>query len=153
MPRWSWSRIVSERGGAFVALGSNLGDRAAYLAAARSALSLLPASRLIAASTVEETAPFGPSAQGPYLNQMVVVETSLSPVVLLGALQRIERSLGRVRRERWGARTIDLDLVRMDGLEVRSSTLVLPHPGLPTRDFWRRELAELEALLERGAAA
>ncbi|MDQ6633544.1 MAG: 2-amino-4-hydroxy-6-hydroxymethyldihydropteridine diphosphokinase [Gemmatimonadota bacterium] len=136
---------MSER--AFVALGSNLGDRAAYLAAARSALSLLPTSRLAAASIVEETVPFGPAAQGPYLNQMVVMETSLPPTVLLGALQRIEWSLGRVRRERWGARTIDLDLVRMDGIEMRSATLVLPHPGWPSRDFWRRELAELETLL------
>ena len=142
---------MSER--AFVALGSNLGDRAAYLATARSALSLLPTSRLTAASTVEETVPFGPAAQGPYLNQMVVLETSLPPVVLLGALQQIEHSLGRVRRERWGARTIDLDLVCMDGIEMHAPTLVLPHPGLPTRDFWRRELAELEALLARGGAA
>ncbi|MFL5608920.1 MAG: 2-amino-4-hydroxy-6-hydroxymethyldihydropteridine diphosphokinase [Gemmatimonadaceae bacterium] len=136
---------------AFVALGSNLGDRAAYLAAARSALSLLPSTRLRAVSTVEETAPFGPSAQGPYLNQMVAIDTSLPPLVLLAELQRIERALGRVRRERWGARTIDLDLVRMDAVEMRSATLVLPHPGLPARDFWQRELAELEAAL--GAAA
>ena len=136
---------MSER--AFVALGSNLGDRAAYLASALSALSLLPDTRLSAASTVEETAPFGPAAQGPYLNQMVAVETSLPPFVVLAHLQRIERSLGRVRRERWGARTIDLDLVRMDSIEMRSPKLVLPHPGLPAREFWRRELAELETLL------
>jgi 2-amino-4-hydroxy-6-hydroxymethyldihydropteridine diphosphokinase len=136
---------VSER--AFVALGSNLGDRAAYLASALSALSLLPDTRLSAASAVEETAPFGPAAQGPYLNQMVAVETSLPPFVVLAHLQRIERSLGRVRRERWGARTIDLDLVRMDAIEMRSPKLVLPHPGLPAREFWRRELAELETLL------
>ena len=140
---------MSER--AFVALGSNLGDRAAYLASALSALSLLPDTRLSAASTVEETAPFGPAAQGPYLNQMVALETSLPPLALLAELQRIERSLGRVRRARWGARTIDLDLVRMDAVDMRSPTLVLPHPGLPARDFWQRELAELEAIL--GAAA
>jgi 2-amino-4-hydroxy-6-hydroxymethyldihydropteridine diphosphokinase len=140
---------VSER--AFVALGSNLGDRAAYLASARAALSLLPVSRLRAASVVEETAPFGPAAQGPYLNQMVAMETSLPPLVLLAELQRIERSLGRVRRARWGARTIDLDLVRIDAIEMRSPALVLPHPGLAARDFWQRELAELEAML--GAAA
>jgi 2-amino-4-hydroxy-6-hydroxymethyldihydropteridine diphosphokinase len=149
MPKSWWSRIVTER--AFVALGSNLGDRAAYLASARSALSLLPGTRLLAASTVEETAPFGQAAQGPYLNQMVAMDTSLPPFVLLGELQRIERELGRVRRERWGARTIDLDLVRMDAVEVRSPTLVLPHPGIPHRDFWRRELAELEAILEVAA--
>ena len=140
---------MSER--AFVALGSNLGDRAAYLASALSALSLLPNTRLSAASTVEETAPFGPAAQGPYLNQMVALETSLPPLALLAELQRIERSLGRVRRTRWGARTIDLDLVRMDAVDMLSPPRVLPHPGLPARDFWQRELAELEAML--GAAA
>jgi 2-amino-4-hydroxy-6-hydroxymethyldihydropteridine diphosphokinase len=139
---------VSER--AFVALGSNLGDRAAYLTSARSALSLLPASRLRAASAVEETAPFGPEAQGPYLNQMIAMDTSLPPLVLLAELQGIERSLGRVRRARWGARTIDLDLVRMDGIEMHCPALVLPHPGLPTRDFWQRELAELDVLLGAG---
>jgi 2-amino-4-hydroxy-6-hydroxymethyldihydropteridine diphosphokinase len=136
---------VAER--AYVALGSNLGDRAAYLAAACSALSLLPSSHLSAASSIEETAPFGPEAQGPYLNQMVVLQTSLPPLTLLGELQRIERSLGRVRRTRWGARTIDLDLVQMDGRQSRTSTLVLPHPGISARDFWRRELAELSVIL------
>jgi 2-amino-4-hydroxy-6-hydroxymethyldihydropteridine diphosphokinase len=132
---------------AYVALGSNLGDRAAYLAAARSALSLLPLSHLTAVSSVEETAPFGPDAQAPYLNQMAVLETTLTPLMLLAELQRIERALGRVRRKRWGARTIDLDLVQMNAHESRSSTLVLPHPGIPARDFWRRELAELKVML------
>jgi 2-amino-4-hydroxy-6-hydroxymethyldihydropteridine diphosphokinase len=136
---------VAER--AYIALGSNLGDRAAYLAAARAALSLLPSSHLAAVSSVEETAPFGPDAQGPYLNQMVVIETTLTPLALLAELQRIERALGRVRRKRWGARTIDLDLVQMNAHESRSSTLVLPHPGIPARDFWRRELAELKVML------
>lgn len=140
---------MSER--AYIALGSNQGDRAAYLMAACSALSLLPATRLTAVSSVEETPPFGPVAQGPYLNQMAVVETALAPLVLLGELQRIERSLGRVRRARWGARTIDLDLVQIDGREIRSSTLTLPHPGLPTRDFWQRELAELRIMLREVA--
>lgn len=135
---------------AHVALGSNLGARAAYLAAARSAMSLLPSTRLAAASSVDETAAFGP-AQGPYLNQMVVLETALAPQALLRALLGIERALGRVRRERWGARTIDLDLVRMGERRIETSTLVLPHPGLATRDFWRRELAELDLLLA-GAA-
>jgi 2-amino-4-hydroxy-6-hydroxymethyldihydropteridine diphosphokinase len=140
---------VAER--AYIALGSNLGDRAAYLAAARGALSLLPESRLAAVSSVEETPPFGPSAQPPYLNQMSALDTKLPPHMLLAELQRIERSLGRVRRERWGARTIDLDLVRVGTLELHTRSLTLPHPGIPTRDFWRRELAELEALLKRPA--
>lgn len=132
---------------ALVALGSNLGDRAAYLAAARGALALLPGTRLLATSRVEETVPFGTAAQGPYLNQMVALRTSIAPLPLLGELQRIERALGRVRRTRWGARTIDLDLVRHGDLTLDHPALALPHPGLASRDFWRRELAELDALL------
>jgi 2-amino-4-hydroxy-6-hydroxymethyldihydropteridine diphosphokinase len=128
---------------AFVALGSNLGDRRAHLDRARVALSLLPASRLVAASSVEETAPLGAMAQPPYLNQMVALDTALAPEALLASLQRIERSLGRVRGERWCARTIDLDLVRHGDRRMRSATLELPHPGLPAREFWQRELAEL----------
>ena len=128
---------------AFVALGSNLGDRRAHLDRALAALSLLPASRLVAVSSVEETAPLGAMAQPPYLNQMVALETALEPEALLAALQRIERSLGRVRGERWGARTIDLDLVRHGDRRVRTATLELPHPGLPAREFWQRELDEL----------
>jgi 2-amino-4-hydroxy-6-hydroxymethyldihydropteridine diphosphokinase len=139
---------VTER--AFVALGSNLGDRAGWLASARAALSLLPATRLVAASSVEETIPFGASAQ-PYLNQMIAVDSGLAPFALLDGLQRIEGALGRVRRERWGARTIDLDLVRYGALSIATDALTLPHPGIPTRAFWRRELDELERLLERAA--
>jgi 2-amino-4-hydroxy-6-hydroxymethyldihydropteridine diphosphokinase len=140
---------VSER--ALIAVGSNVGNRAAYLAAARVAVASLPATRLLAASHVEETAPFGSGPQGPYLNQMVVVATGLAPRALLTQLQRIERTLGRVRSRRWGARTVDLDIVRFGGLALRSADLVLPHPGLPDRAFWRRELAELDAMTEHAA--
>lgn len=136
---------------AFVALGSNLGDRLAQLDRARVALSLLPGSRLVAVSSVEETAPLGAMAQPPYLNQMVALDTALAPESLLTALHRIERSLGRVRGIRWGARTIDLDLVRYGDRRVRSATLELPHPGLGSRDFWQRELAELARAIERAA--
>lgn len=134
---------------AFVALGSNLGDRAAYLASAVAALAVMPGSRLLATSAVEETVPFGLAAQGPYLNQMAALETALSAHVLLRELQRIERALGRVRRERWGARTIDLDLVQLGTTAVRTPALELPHPGLPHRGFWQRELAELALILGR----
>jgi 2-amino-4-hydroxy-6-hydroxymethyldihydropteridine diphosphokinase len=134
-----------------VALGSNLGDRAGWLASARAALSLLPGTRLLAASSIEETVPFGDVAQGPFLNQMVALASTLPPLALLAGLQSVERRLGRVRRERWGPRTIDLDLVRYDGTTRRTPTLTLPHPGLPFRVFWQRELAELDRLLERAA--
>ena len=134
-----------------VALGSNLGDRAAWLASARAALSLLPGTRIVAASSIEETIPFGPAAQGPYLNQMLALESALPPAALLHALLAIEHQLGRVRRERWGARVIDLDLVRIGAATIQSPGLVLPHPGLLDRAFWQRELAELDRMLEPAA--
>ena len=87
----------------FVALGSNLGDRAAHLAAARDAIARLPGTRLVAASAVEETAPLGDAPQPPYLNQMVLLETDLDPRPLLAALQAIEHARGRVARRALGA--------------------------------------------------
>jgi 2-amino-4-hydroxy-6-hydroxymethyldihydropteridine diphosphokinase len=129
---------------AFVALGSNLGDREGHLAAARAALAALPRTRLVAASRVEETAPLGGMDQPPYLNQMVVLETRLEPRALLAACQAIEQSRGRVRAGHWGARTLDLDIIRYGDRRVEEPDLIIPHPGLPHRDFWQRELAELE---------
>ena len=131
---------------AFIALGSNLGDRSAYLAFARAALAALPGSRLLGVSAIEETAPLGGPTQGPYLNQMVALETTLEARVLLAVLQRIERDAGRTRDARWGPRTLDLDIVRLGAQEVRDPHLTIPHPGLETREFWHRELAELEAV-------
>ncbi len=130
---------------AYIALGSNLGDRAGHLAAARAALAALPRTRLVAASSVEETIPLAGMNQPPYLNQMVLLETTLEPRALLAACQAIERSRGRVRAERWGARTLDLDIVRYGRRRIADPDLIIPHPALPDRDFWIRELAELEA--------
>ncbi|MGH7697029.1 MAG: 2-amino-4-hydroxy-6-hydroxymethyldihydropteridine diphosphokinase [Gemmatimonadaceae bacterium] len=129
---------------AYVALGSNLGDRARYLADARSALSQLSTSRLLAESRIEETDPLGGAQQPRYLNQMVKLETALSPRELLARLHDIELRLGRTRGERWAPRTIDLDLVRYDDVTSDDPALRLPHPGLATRDFWQRELEELD---------
>lgn len=129
---------------AYIALGSNLGDREEYLERARSALAALPGTRLLRASSVEETAPVGDVPQGPYLNQMVTIETELAPRVLLDRLHEIERSAGRVRGVRWGPRTLDLDIVMFDRQTVNEPDLLVPHPELPNRDFWQRELAELQ---------
>ena len=131
---------------AYVALGSNVGDRHAYLARARAALSTLSRTLIVGQSSIEETAPLGPIAQGPYLNQMVAVETALSPHELLAELQVIEAREGRVRAERWGPRTLDLDIVRFQNQTVDDATLRVPHPELAKRDFWQRELAELGAV-------
>jgi len=128
---------------AYIALGSNLGDRAAYLALGRERLAALPRSRLRALSSIEETAPLGPGGQGPYLNQMAALETDLQPAELLDAIQDIERAAGRVRGERWGPRTLDLDIVLFEGRTVVTDRLVIPHPELPRRDFWQRGLGEL----------
>jgi 2-amino-4-hydroxy-6-hydroxymethyldihydropteridine diphosphokinase len=129
-----------------VALGSNVGNREAHLAHARARLGALPGTRLVAASRVEETAPIGPVAQPPYLNQMVLLETSLAPAELLKRCLAIEAERGRERREgeRWGPRTLDLDIVRFGAQTVRTKDLTIPHPELENRDFWQREIAELE---------
>ena len=135
----------SARDIAYIALGSNLGDRHAYLARAREAIAAIPETRIIAESTVEETAAIGPIEQGPYLNQMLAVETSLAPRDLLAALQTIEAREGRVRTERWGPRTLDLDIVRFERQTIDEPALRVPHPELANRKFWQRELDELGA--------
>lgn len=128
-----------------MALGSNLGDREAHLRAGRDALASLPNTSLLAASAIEETLPLGGMDQPPYLNQMVLLETGLQPRALLQACQKIERREGRERSEQWGPRTLDLDIVRFGNRRVNERDLIIPHPGLPDRDFWQRELAEIES--------
>ena len=132
---------------AYVALGSNLGDRAGHLAAALNALGKLPDTEVVAASAVEETAPLAGMSQPSYLNQMVLLETALEPAELLDLLHAIESERGRERRAgvRWGPRTLDLDIVRFGDRVVREPGLVIPHPEVPNRPFWQRELAELAA--------
>jgi 2-amino-4-hydroxy-6-hydroxymethyldihydropteridine diphosphokinase len=134
----------------YVALGSNLGDRAAHLAYARNRLGTLPETRVAAASRIEETAPIGPVPQGAFLNQMVLLETTLAPRELLGHVHAIEAERGRERQAgvRWGPRTLDLDIVRWGERRVREADLTIPHPELPHRDFWQREMAELDAARE-----
>jgi 2-amino-4-hydroxy-6-hydroxymethyldihydropteridine diphosphokinase len=129
---------------AYLALGSNVGDRAGYLAAAREALALLPHSRVLAVTSAEETAPLGGATTEPCLNQMIALETELSPRALLDAILAIEERTGRVRTVRWGDRTLDIDIVRFGKQVIREPGLIVPHPELPNRDFWQRELAELE---------
>lgn len=128
---------------AYIALGSNVGDRAAYLRRAREALARLPLSRVLGESSIEETEPLGPIAQAAFLNQMVALETALSPQDLLARLQGIEVREGRVREARWGPRTLDLDIVCFDHQIVDDPGLHVPHPELPNRSFWQRELEQL----------
>lgn len=131
----------------YVALGSNLGDRETTLKKARAAMGAIRGTRIVAESTIEETEPIGPIPQARYLNQMVAVETMLSPRTFLSALERIERAAGRIRSMRWAPRTLDLDIVVIEGKELSDQFLTVPHPELPNRDFWQRELDELRVAL------
>ena len=132
---------------AFIALGSNVGDRDGHLAAARAAIAALPDTFIVAVSDVEETEPLGGRQQEKYLNQMLAVKTTLEPMQLLSELQGIETANGRTRGERWASRTLDLDIVAYGDVELASEQLTLPHPGFAHRDFWRREMAQLEERL------
>jgi 2-amino-4-hydroxy-6-hydroxymethyldihydropteridine diphosphokinase len=130
---------------AYIALGSNLGQREVFLAQARRAIAALVGTRVLGETDAEETAPIGPVAQGPFLNQMIAIETELSPQDLLVELQRIESDAGRVRNARWGPRTLDLDIVMFENQRVTEPGLTVPHPELANRDFWLRELAALRS--------
>jgi 2-amino-4-hydroxy-6-hydroxymethyldihydropteridine diphosphokinase len=128
---------------AYVALGSNLGDRARNLADARERIAAIPGVVVVRASHIDETAPIGPPGQGPYFNQMLAIQTSLLPPALLMHLHEIEDAGGRERHVRWGPRTIDLDIVRYDHLTWNTPDLIIPHPELSHRAFWQSELAEV----------
>jgi 2-amino-4-hydroxy-6-hydroxymethyldihydropteridine diphosphokinase len=136
----------------FVGLGSNLGDRIATLRSAVDALARLPGFERVAVSSAWSTRPLGPGS-GPFLNAAVELRSASDrdPEHLLDELLRIEREHGRVRRERWGDRTLDLDLlcVVVEGRELSwtSDRLTLPHPGVLVRDFVLRPLIELDAEL------
>ncbi|MES2305946.1 MAG: 2-amino-4-hydroxy-6-hydroxymethyldihydropteridine diphosphokinase [Gemmatimonadota bacterium] len=130
---------------ACVALGSNLGDRAAALALACVRLAQLPGTTLVAASEVEETTPLGGLPQPSYLNQMVLLDTTCSAAAVLEGCHAIEREAGRTRDTPWCSRTLDLDLVYFGDLSCDLPDLVLPHPGLRDRNFWARQIAVVEA--------
>ena len=124
---------------AVIAFGANLGDREATIAAAMRELADAPGMRLVAVSPIYETAAIrldGVDAEAPrYLNGVVVVETELEPHALLDLLQRIELEHGRTRETRWGDRTLDLDLIDVDGQALADERLVLPHPRAWERAF------------------
>jgi 2-amino-4-hydroxy-6-hydroxymethyldihydropteridine diphosphokinase len=129
---------------ACVALGSNLGDRAAHIAAAMAALRREPGIEVVAVSAVYETDPVGPRPQGPYLNAAVRVKTALPPSELLDRLLRIEASEGRRRsRERCAPRTLDLDLLLYGDEQVDEPGLVIPHPRLHERAFVLEPLCDV----------
>ncbi len=127
----------------WLALGSNLGDRAGYLKAAREALPQAGV-KLVQASRVAETEPIGVKDQPRFLNQVLEVETALEPRPLLEAVKAIEQQLGRTSGERWGPREIDIDILRFDGRTVDEPGLHIPHTELRNRPFLLDLLEDLE---------
>ena len=124
---------------AFLGLGSNLGDRQAYLREAVSSLS-----EVVAVSPMYETDPVGgPDGQGPYLNVVVEIDSDLTARELLGVCHRLESAAGRVRQERWGPRTLDVDILWTDGDPVDEPDLQVPHPRMFERRFVMAPLADL----------
>src|SRR6516165_6138462 len=136
---------------AYIALGSNLGDRRALLDEAIARMRLQPGIEVISVSSHHETEPVGgPAGQGKYLNAVAHLRTTLTALPLLHALQAVETQLGRVRAERFGPRTIDLDLL-LYGLEIvdihePGCDLIVPHPRMHERLFVLAPLAEVEPL-------
>lgn len=127
---------------AYIALGSNLGDREENL---RTALKHLEAKgvRVVRVSTFIETEPYGVTDQPGFINAVCQVATELPPLELLRLLLSIEQEMGRVRLRRWGERNIDLDLLLYEDAVLESEELILPHPDMHNRDFVLLPLAEL----------
>jgi 2-amino-4-hydroxy-6-hydroxymethyldihydropteridine diphosphokinase len=123
---------------AFLSVGSNLGDRRRYL---RHAVESLP--DVVAVSPVYETVPVGGPSQDDYLNIVVQLETDLSPDQLLGVCHRIETSAERVRDVHWGPRTLDIDIVWIDGVTLDDPKLTVPHPRWKERRFVLAPLRDL----------
>lgn len=119
---------------AVIALGANLGDRLGTLAAAVRAVSSIDGLRMLRVSPLVETDPIGPE-QPDYLNAVLLARTRLAPASLLRALHRVEAEFGRVRETRWGARSLDLDLIQIADLVSDTPALTLPHPRAHERAF------------------
>lgn len=127
---------------AYIALGSNLGEREANL---RQAVALLAAFgiEIVHVSSFYETKPYGVTDQSDFINAVVQIRTNLEPAALLQLLLQIETQMGRVRKRHWGERLIDLDLLLYDDLVLHTEALVLPHPDMQNRRFVLEPLCEL----------
>lgn len=128
---------------AYIGLGSNMGDRAAYLRAAVRALDTLTEISLVRVSSIYLSPAVGPGCQGDYYNAAAACRTALPPRALLGQLMRIENNHGRQRSIHWGPRTLDLDLLLYGEHRINAPDLQLPHPHLLVRDFVLAPLCEI----------
>ena len=134
---------MNEKHTAFIAFGSNIGNGEENIRAAAEALGLVPGVKVIKLSEMFITKPWGYADQPDFTNAAAEIETELSPNALLGVCLGIEAAAGRKRTIKNGPRVIDLDLLSYDALEMNTKELVLPHPGMKTRDFVRLPLKDL----------
>lgn len=142
----------------FLGLGSNLGDRRAHLRRALVAMAAAPAVELVAVSGLYETEPVGGPDQGPYLNLVAEVDAAVAAHgstarALLRLARQLETVAGRVRDRRWGPRTLDVDVLWVDGEAVEDADLVVPHPRIAERRFVLAPLAELAPEVVIGLAS
>ena len=127
----------------YLSIGSNMGDRRKYLTDGVAKLASDENIRILKESELIETAPYGKTDQDDFLNGVVKLETLLSPYELLDVLHKVENAAGRVRREHWGPRTLDLDILLYDDITIAEDDLVIPHPDMANRDFVLRVLKEI----------
>ena len=122
-------------------LGSNIGEREKYLKGARDLLE--KSGRIIGASSIMESEAWGNTNQNDFLNQVILFDSGLNPNELLDIIHVIEESFGRIRNEKWGPRTLDIDILYAQNLIVKEEHLVIPHPAIPEREFTLKLLQEL----------
>ncbi len=128
-------------------IGGNEGDSRALFASARKALDLIPSTRVVAVSSLYKTPPMGSADQAEYSNAVIELETLLPPLALLDELQAVEQAHGRVRKkQRWGPRTLDLDILLFGDRVIDEPRLIVPHYGMKERVFVLQPLAELLGL-------
>jgi len=134
---------------AYIGLGSNLSEPIEQVKNAIKAIRKITQSSILSVSSLYLSKPMGPQDQDNYINAVLSLETSLSPIELLDALQAIENEFGRVRKEnRWGARILDLDILLFGNQVINSERLVIPHYGMTEREFVLIPLAEISPLLQ-----
>lgn len=131
----------------YIALGSNLNMPIAQLQSALKAMDRLPQTKLLNVSSFYQSKPLGPQDQPDYVNAVACIETQLQPIELLDALQHIENEQGRVRLRRWGERTLDLDILLYDDLQLQSERLTIPHYDMKHREFVMIPLQEIASEL------
>lgn len=128
---------------AYLSLGSNLGNRAAYLREAVAGMKSTPGISVVAESSLVETPPWGMTEQPAFLNSCVAIQTELSPLELLAVLQQLERASGRTRTKKWGPRTLDIDILCYDEVTLNTPQLTLPHAYMTEREFVLAPLVQI----------